>query len=59
MQIKAAVLRDPNGRYEVEDVEIDAPGPGQVLVRVVGAGMCHTDVLPRGAASMSPPATVQ
>lgn len=55
MQIKAAVLRDPNGRYAVEDVEIDAPGPGQVLVRVVGAGMCHTDVLPRGAASMSPP----
>lgn len=55
MQIKAAVLRDPNGRYAVEDVEIDAPGPGEVLVRVVGAGMCHTDVLPRGAASMSPP----
>lgn len=55
MQIKAAVLRDPDGRYAIEDVEIDAPGPGQVLVRVVGAGMCHTDVLPRGAGSMSPP----
>jgi aryl-alcohol dehydrogenase len=55
MQITAAVLRQADGEYILEDVELAAPGPGEVLVRVVGAGMCHTDVLPRSPASFSPP----
>jgi len=28
-------------------LEISDPQPGEVLVRVVGAGMCHTDLLAR------------
>ncbi|MEA3020538.1 MAG: aryl-alcohol dehydrogenase [Actinomycetota bacterium] len=55
MKITAAVLRQADGDYQLEDVELAAPGPGEVLVRVVGAGMCHTDVLPRSPASFSPP----
>jgi alcohol dehydrogenase len=28
----------------VEEVELDAPGPGEVLVELVGAGLCHSDL---------------
>lgn len=48
MKIEAAVLRDPTGAYTLENVELAEPGEGEVLVRVVGVGMCHTDVVPRG-----------
>lgn len=47
MQIEAAVLRDPAGPLTIETLELAAPGPHEVLVRIVGAGMCHTDILPR------------
>ncbi|QRP48928.1 alcohol dehydrogenase catalytic domain-containing protein [Amycolatopsis sp. FDAARGOS 1241] len=47
MQIKAAVLRAADGPYRIEDVELPAPRAGQVLVRIAGAGLCHTDLLPR------------
>lgn len=55
MRITAAVLRQADGDYGLEDLELAEPGDGEVLVRVVGAGMCHTDVLPRSPASFSPP----
>ncbi|MEY2570305.1 MAG: aryl-alcohol dehydrogenase, partial [Acidimicrobiaceae bacterium] len=55
MRITAAVLRQADGDYGLEEVELAAPGAGEVLVRVVGVGMCHTDVLPRSPASFSPP----
>jgi len=54
MQIDAAVLRDAAGPYTIERVELSEPGPDEVLVRIVGAGMCHTDVLPR-AHMVAPP----
>src|SRR5262249_398525 len=41
---QAAVLRAPNGRLEVEEIDIAEPGPGEVLVRIGGAGLCHTDL---------------
>lgn len=28
----------------VETVELDAPGPGEVLVKMAGAGLCHSDL---------------
>jgi aryl-alcohol dehydrogenase len=55
MEITAAVLRAPDGRYALEPVELADPAPDEVLVRIVGAGMCHTDVLPRGEGTLSPP----
>ena len=27
--------------YRIEEVELDPPGPGEVLVEVRGAGLCH------------------
>ena len=53
VQITAAVLRDRTGHYEIEDVTLADPGPGQILVRIVGVGHCHTDLLVRAAHSTS------
>jgi aryl-alcohol dehydrogenase len=47
MKITAAVLRQADSDYGLEEVELAMPGPGEVLVRIVGAGICHTDMLPR------------
>jgi S-(hydroxymethyl)glutathione dehydrogenase/alcohol dehydrogenase len=43
MRIRAAVLREP-GRVVVEEVELDAPKDGEVLVKVAAAGVCHSDL---------------
>lgn len=43
MSIRAAVLRSP-GDVRVEDVELDPPQGGEVLVRVAAAGVCHSDL---------------
>ncbi len=29
----------------IEDIPVPEPGPGEVLVRVAGAGLCHSDVM--------------
>ena len=33
------------GGLEVRDVGVPEPGPGQVLVKVAGAGLCHSDCM--------------
>src|SRR5690349_16831926 len=55
MKITAAVLRSPDGRHELETVELAEPRDDEVLVRIVATGMCHTDVMPRSPVSFSPP----
>ncbi len=42
--MKAAVLNEIPGSLRIEDVSIDAPGPREVLVRTVAAGLCHSDL---------------
>ncbi|MCC5886575.1 MAG: Zn-dependent alcohol dehydrogenase [Gammaproteobacteria bacterium] len=42
--MKAAVLREVNKPMEIEDVQISKPGPREVLVRTVAAGVCHSDL---------------
>lgn len=41
----AAVLDSLDQDFRVEEVEIDEPRAGEVLVRVVATGVCHTDAL--------------
>ncbi len=43
----AAVVRRRGGPFEFEDVEIDDPRPDEVVVRIVGCGVCHTDIAAR------------
>ncbi len=44
MKIKAAVFRDQSLKPVIEDLELTGPGAGEVLVRIVAAGVCHTDL---------------
>jgi S-(hydroxymethyl)glutathione dehydrogenase / alcohol dehydrogenase len=44
MRIAAAVLHEPGAAVSVEEVLLSAPGPGEVLVRVAAAGVCHSDL---------------
>jgi S-(hydroxymethyl)glutathione dehydrogenase / alcohol dehydrogenase len=44
VRTRAAVLREPGRPVVVEEVELDAPRPGEVLVDVVAAGVCHSDL---------------
>jgi S-(hydroxymethyl)glutathione dehydrogenase / alcohol dehydrogenase len=44
MKIRAAVLEEFAKPLVVQDVELAEPGPGEVLVRVVACGVCHTDM---------------
>jgi propanol-preferring alcohol dehydrogenase len=42
--MKAARLHEYGRELVVEDVPTPSPGPGQVLVKVEGAGFCHSDI---------------
>ena len=42
--MKAAVLREVGKPLEIEDVQISKPGPHEVLIRTVAAGVCHSDL---------------
>lgn len=52
MKIKAAVLNAMGAKppyaqskpLSIETVELDPPGPGEVLVKVAAAGLCHSDL---------------
>ena len=42
--MKAAVFREPNTPMEIEEVQVSKPGPREVLVRTLAAGVCHSDM---------------
>ena len=42
--MKAVVLREVNRPLEVEAVQIDRPGPREVLIRTGATGVCHSDL---------------
>lgn len=42
--MRAAVLNAYGTDLEVRDLPVPEPGPGEVLVRVGGAGLCHSDL---------------
>ena len=43
MKTRAAVLYGIGQQWSVEEIEIDPPGPGEVLVKTAFAGLCHSD----------------
>ena len=45
MNITAAVVLEKEQPFGIEEVELDEPGVGEVLVRIVGSGVCHTDLI--------------
>ncbi len=44
MKIKAAVLREVNKPYTIEELELESPKEKEVLVRYVYTGYCHSDL---------------
>jgi S-(hydroxymethyl)glutathione dehydrogenase / alcohol dehydrogenase len=44
VRTRVAVLHRPGQPVTVEEVELDSPKAGEVLVRVAAAGVCHSDV---------------
>src|SRR3954452_13467104 len=53
MQIRAAVLEDFGQPLVVQEVALDDPGPGEVLVRLAACGVCHTDMYTASGADPS------
>lgn len=43
MKTKAAVLWERNAPWSIEEIDLDPPGPGEVLVKIAASGMCHSD----------------
>jgi S-(hydroxymethyl)glutathione dehydrogenase/alcohol dehydrogenase len=42
--VKAAVLNERKRPLDIEEIEIDKPGPREVLVRTAASGVCHSDL---------------
>jgi S-(hydroxymethyl)glutathione dehydrogenase / alcohol dehydrogenase len=53
MKIRAAVLEQFGGPLEVQDVDLAEPKAGEVLVRLVACGVCHTDLYTASGADPS------
>jgi len=54
--VKAAVMRANNAPLEIEDLQIDDPGPGEVLLKTAASGICHSDLhVIEGGLPMPPP----
>jgi NDMA-dependent alcohol dehydrogenase len=43
VKTKAAVLWEVGAPWSVEEIELDEPKSGEVLVRLAASGMCHSD----------------
>lgn len=43
MKTKAAVLFEQPGKWEITELELEAPRQDEVMVRMVAAGICHSD----------------
>ncbi len=43
MKVKAAICFEPRRPLEVEEIDLEGPKRGEVLVRLAATGVCHTD----------------
>ncbi len=43
MRTRGAVLREVPGTYEVVELDVDDPRPGEIRVKMVATGLCHSD----------------
>jgi aryl-alcohol dehydrogenase len=46
-RVRAAVVREARAPFTLEDLEIAEPRTGEILVRLRGTGICHTDLVCR------------
>jgi S-(hydroxymethyl)glutathione dehydrogenase/alcohol dehydrogenase len=43
METRAAILWEPHTEWSVEDITLDPPKKGEVLVKLAASGLCHSD----------------
>ena len=43
MRTRAAVLHELHAPWSIEEIELDPPKAGEVLVKLAASGMCHSD----------------
>jgi len=43
VKTRSAIVREVPGKWEVVELDLDEPRAGEVLVRMVAAGLCHSD----------------
>src|SRR3954467_11791599 len=53
MRMRAAVLEEFGKPLNVQEIELADPRPGEVLVRLVACGVCHTDLYTASGADPS------
>jgi S-(hydroxymethyl)glutathione dehydrogenase / alcohol dehydrogenase len=53
VKIRAAVLEEFGAPLDVQEVELEEPEAGEVLVRLVACGVCHTDLYTASGADPS------
>ncbi|GKQ35975.1 aryl-alcohol dehydrogenase [Streptomyces sp. A012304] len=47
LRVTAAVTPSQGAPFELQQLELEAPRPGEILVRAVATGICHTDLIVR------------
>lgn len=47
METTAAIIRAPGQEFSIEQVTLEEPRANEILVRIAGVGLCHTDLLAR------------
>jgi len=45
MKIKAAVVHKKGQPFQIEELDLDSPKAGEVLVKIAASGVCHTDAV--------------
>ena len=44
MKTRAAVIYEPGKPLEIEELELDEPQTGEILIRYLYSGLCHSDL---------------
>ena len=42
---KAAIFKKANDPISIEDVELKEPTKGEILIKVLACGVCHSDAM--------------
>ena len=56
MRVKAAVIKEMGAPFEIQEVDLVKPRPDEIIVRIAGAGLCHTDLFMRDHVKIPMPA---
>lgn len=49
MKVTAAVIKEYDAPFSIEELDIGEPGPDEALIKIVATGICHTDGLAQHA----------